>query len=72
VPLDWERGVNWRGIGERRRVEFVFFGDEVSGEGIGVHISREHYLLGLGAPGMFSSEEEQGDDKEDGGKEEGS
>jgi hypothetical protein len=36
-----------------------------------VHISREHYLLRLGAPGVFSSEEEQRDEEENGGKEEG-
>ena len=36
-----------------------------------MHISREHYLLWLGARGVFSSEEEQRDEEEKGGKEKG-
>lgn len=36
-----------------------------------MHISREHYLLRLGTSGVFSSEKEERDEEEDGGKEEG-
>lgn len=66
MALDWEGGGGFIDWCCSRRDGWVFFlRDKVPREGIGMHTLREHYLLRLVALGVFSAEEEEGEDQED-------